>query len=149
MSESPAATIRRAAALMRERAQAATEGPWEHPLPNEVTFGYHQDGSRHTATWIATTDAGDEIGEDGENANAEHIASWHPVVALAVAEWLEAALVMAELAESEGAFINPRSYALKVARAYLNEPVPAEEAGIEAVKRAGRAAWDKHHGGAS
>ena len=40
--------------------------------------------------------------------------------------------------------------ALAVARACLNEPGPAaDEAGIEAVKRAGRAAWDKHHGGAS
>ena len=123
MTENPAEILRRAAALMRERAQAATEGPSEHPLPNEVTFGYHQDGSRHTATWIATTDAGDEIGEDGENANADHIASWHPVVALAVADLLDKFAWMGEMDEDLLGRVGCDEV-IALARAYLNE-VPA------------------------
>lgn len=47
--------LRKAASLMRERAEAATPGPW-------IPF----------------------------DADADHIASWHPAVALAVADWLDA-----------------------------------------------------------
>ena len=51
---------------------------------------------------------------------AEHIASWHPLVALAVADWLDAA---AERAERPGALalhsLSPGP--LAVARAYLGE----------------------------
>lgn len=83
----PAQELREAARLMRERAQAATKGPWEHPLDCEVTFGHQQQGNRHIATWIATTDAGDE--DTPAEENAEYIASMHPGVALAVAGWLD------------------------------------------------------------
>lgn len=80
--------LREAAAKMRERAEAATPGPWE---------------ARHGGySWIALYDDEDSIPE-GESlpsfepggsatpADAEHIASWHPAVALAVADWLERA----------------------------------------------------------
>jgi hypothetical protein len=62
----------------------------------------------------------------------------------AVADWLdiEAAIEERKLPDDSGS-IHP---ALRVARAYLGEASPADEAGIEAVKRAGREARDKHHG---
>lgn len=60
---------------IRQRERAATPGPWEHPLEYEVTHGYHQNGDRHVATWIANTDAGDDsIGDEEADANAEFIA---------------------------------------------------------------------------
>ena len=74
--------LREAAALMRERATAATPGPWSEVGDGELMGCF-------------AVVAG---GEDEFNVapaiipiNAEHIASWHPVVALAVADWLHTA----------------------------------------------------------
>jgi hypothetical protein len=97
-------TLRRAAALMRERAEAATPGPWAadpdtwhphgHPLgyrrvvsgePNPIS------GIRmphlHTATLVPPGSPEDRAAM----ADAEHIASWHPAVALASAKALDEA----------------------------------------------------------
>ena len=125
----PAALLRKAAANMRERAQAATPGPW-WPVAGiwqAETFaavigpkGVPEDAE----TWLMATGRGAVCQE----ADADHAASWHPLVAAAVAEWLEASAEHAERAESEGASIHPDSYALKVARAYLGETVPGEDA---------------------
>lgn len=52
---------------------------------------------------------------DGTKENAEHIASWHPAVALAVADWLEARARDCDT----GGFDDP--YGDAVARAYLGE----------------------------
>ena len=61
---------------IRAVTDAATQGPWEHPLDNEVTYGYRTDGSRHIATWIATVGEGDEdISEEQNDANADFIAA--------------------------------------------------------------------------
>lgn len=65
--------LRRAAALMRERAEAATPGPWtsgphfQRPNCASVFAGRRTDA--HYLAMYATT------------SNAEHIASWHPAVA--------------------------------------------------------------------
>lgn len=59
--------LRRAAAAMRERAEAV-------------------DGWYSAAAWATTHPFSLPI----EPADAEHIASWHPAVALAVADWLDA-----------------------------------------------------------
>ena len=72
--------LREAARLIRERAQAATPGPW------------------HTINQYVWRDGADQcpgespVVRDGveTEADAEHIASWHPVVALAVADLLDA-----------------------------------------------------------
>jgi hypothetical protein len=72
--------LREAAALMRERAEAATPGPWMRAEPWDRAVG-QVDGP-----WVAETTA---LGQ-ATAANAEHIASWHPAVALAVADWLDA-----------------------------------------------------------
>lgn len=71
-----AETLRRAAALMRERAEAATGSPWR--AVEGASFGW----------WVERPHLGD-VALDLHGENARHIASWHPTVALAVAEWLE------------------------------------------------------------
>lgn len=116
----PAETIRSAARLMRERAAAATPGPWR-PVAGiwgAETFAavIGRNGVAEDAeTWLMATGHG----AASQEADADHAASWHPVVALAVADWLdiEAAAVERGLPDSSGS-IHP---ALRVARAYLGE----------------------------
>lgn len=76
--------LREAAALMRERAKAAEPGPWESVQGSSGGWWVERPS---TAT-IADID-NDYSGNPG--ADAEHIASWHPAVALAVADWLTTA----------------------------------------------------------
>lgn len=78
-----AAELREAAALMRSRAEKAT-GVTHHwdALPAGVGVARVFCGQ----VFIAKTD--ETLG--GGGSNAEHIASWHPAVALAVADWLDA-----------------------------------------------------------
>jgi hypothetical protein len=88
---SPAEELREAARLMRERARAATPGRWHAKCSDgayqdwyvvsslglgQVTTGLHDDG-------------GDIVLVERDRADAEHIASWSPPVALAVADWLD------------------------------------------------------------
>lgn len=91
----PSDTLRAAAARIREVAQAATPGPWvsldagdriirdvEAPMRS-----YFVDGVR------VTEEAAPEYVVDepliANPANGEHIALWHPLVAEAVAVWLD------------------------------------------------------------
>lgn len=69
-----AETLRRAASLMRERATHpdVSGSPWTASPHGDV----HDDGS----LWVCDSQSGE---------TAEHIASWHPAVALAVAVWLD------------------------------------------------------------
>ncbi|MBX6749984.1 MAG: hypothetical protein IRY85_10015 [Micromonosporaceae bacterium] len=71
--------LREAARLMRERANAATPGPWSVELVGEGRAWVNLPGCPHG--W----------GMHGFPAEAEHVASWHPAVALAVANSLERA----------------------------------------------------------
>lgn len=103
---SGAETLRRAAALMRERAEAADEGPWVAPAQ-----------SSH-ADWHGLQNAYFALGNVFIKANAEHIASWHPAVALAVADWLDdlaARITLTRQLRHE----DEERQALAVARAYL------------------------------
>jgi hypothetical protein len=113
--------LRRAAALMRERAEAATNSDWyPYFVPEQL---HRPDGD---GDWIV--DSGPRFicstQADGptSKANAEHIASWHPAVALAVADLLDA---QAALVEETGGFFDIAEMgdanALNVARAYLGE----------------------------
>lgn len=81
-----AEAVQAAAAVMRERAEAATVAPWHvtrDPLGCHVENG---DGRGRIAMKVGA----DRIGPNAcLVADAEHIASWHPDVALAVAGWLE------------------------------------------------------------
>lgn len=92
---------------MRSRAEAANEGPW---APETNHSGYHQD------IW-SELGAGRrfQLGGDFVPPDAEHIASWHPAVALAVADWLDS------VADRDGTCRSVESEpALAVADAYLN-----------------------------
>ena len=99
-----AETLRRAAALMRERAEGARAGRW------------FAEGDEVRADWTLVRQVATCHGsiDQGNRANAAHIASWSPPVALAVADWLDAE---AELHEWE----YDTTGALAVARAYLGE----------------------------
>jgi hypothetical protein len=83
----PAGELRAAAKLMRERAQAATEGPWSVkvlPPPKPSLRVYVSPNEKHMIV-----NPGGNVADGGRLPDAEHIASWHPGVALAVADWLE------------------------------------------------------------
>ena len=112
-------TLRRAAALMRERAEAATNYPWAASDPG--TQWRHYDGQ---VTAIGFPDDFDpSICDALDNDDAQHIASWHPAVALAVADWLDDTANANERLAPLAA-LTPRGdvtnrKALAVARAYL------------------------------
>lgn len=88
--------LRRAAALMQERAGAATPGPWE-----SGTDGWTETVSGDGEDWcfVRRVGSASDITEhmlhgqpeiDSQTmADAEHIAAWDPAVALAVADWLD------------------------------------------------------------
>jgi hypothetical protein len=99
-----AETLRRAAALMRERAEAATPGPW---------IGEYSGHTGHVVMDAESTSALDHVASCSHYRAAfdsEHIASWHPTVALAVADLLDVIATWDWVADPE---------ALAVARAYL------------------------------
>jgi len=75
-------TLRRAAEKMRERAKAATNGPYI-----ATVAGGHVEIHGHDHFWVATAGC-DETSQ--AHRDAEHIAAMHPAVALAVADWLDA-----------------------------------------------------------
>lgn len=111
-------TLRRAAEVMRSKAEWANEGPWRAHWGRDSV---HADLRAHP-------DGGAPFGlsSDLVPPDAEHIASWHPPVAVAVADWLN--VVEAWLdefggmpAESVGEMHIVAKYALAVANAYLRE----------------------------
>lgn len=120
--------LRRAACLMRERAEAATAGPWtaKDPwacvvAPADTPVAKHS--PRNDAREIEAY-GGLLIGESIIKADREHIASWHPAVALAVADWLEDTALGIESAFAPSLYEQSRpnvQCALAVARAYLGE----------------------------
>lgn len=93
---------------MRSRATEAPvpAGPWESEFSDVVR------------TDVPFGSAGYLLAETGSVAEAKHIASWHPLVALAVADWLEATAEHVDrrwVSFGDAVGIN----ALNVARAYL------------------------------
>jgi hypothetical protein len=114
-----AEVLRQAAALMRERSEAATPGPWTNTLGTLSEVWQHESvgtdlmvcDTQDTYTIYPEDGPGEGAAED-----AAHIASWHPAVALAVADWLDAAADSAEYLPPE---TGQPSLALAVAHAYL------------------------------
>ena len=134
-------TLHRAAAAMRERAEAATDdgiagdawearphfrGPEDHGWVVDMLPEVDGFDSR-----IA------DFQYDYDGVTARHVASWHPVVALAVADWLDEAADHFDVYEDddldpalrphvcptalEGPECSVLEQALVVARAYLKE----------------------------
>ena len=124
--------LRRAASLMRERAEAATSGPWEFRprrgtesmFDNPATIGFVDAAGYFVmlreGTWTTENDMG-------------YIASWHPAVALAVADMLDEAALTVEVMgpwdwdypegpmDATGSLRPEVRRALAVAQAYLGE----------------------------
>jgi hypothetical protein len=100
--------LREAAALMRSRAEAARF------FYSELHPKVGQECPWHTE---------DELRLDFDEEQGPHIASWHPAVALAVADWLDRAAAEEWCCDDcKFSDDNPQNLAhdaLKVARAYL------------------------------
>lgn len=113
-----AETLRKAAALIRERAEAATNDGY--PWISRPHF------SRRNCQTVQTRGQV-YVAHYVTDADGEHIASWHPAVALAVAEWLDATARESEIESDDPRLRNfftfgdtaPEVAALAVARAYL------------------------------
>ena len=112
--EAPAETLRRAAALMRERASGCQPRRWHWEALGEKRYPQRVSSDGNVAIIAETF-----IDPAHRPYEAEHIASWSPPVALAVAGWLdiEAAIAGRGLPDDSGS-VHP---ALRVARAYLGE----------------------------
>jgi hypothetical protein len=120
--------IREAARLMRQRAEAATAGPWWYDddadcwrlhgvaarlpsgiegwpdqLVNSQILKAPKHGTPYAEYWPS-------------DADAEHIASWHPGVALAVAALLDS---LADLYSA--GFVEPQPLPMAIVRAYLGK----------------------------
>lgn len=80
-----AEVLRQAAALMRERAEGARLACGDEPWDGDAGLSWND--ARGTVYMIGAgpVNVADAITEE----SALHIASWHPAVALAVADWLE------------------------------------------------------------
>lgn len=104
--QEPVELIREAARLIRQRAEAATKGPW-------LADGSEIYSEFHGGPWVGETLADDSR---TTSANSEHIASWHPGVALAVVSLLES---LADLYAA--GFAEPQPLVLAIARAYLGK----------------------------
>lgn len=78
--------LRAVAAEIRHRADAATTG--DGPTLSRFWFAHHEHtfGAGHYE--VIACDEGSFIVEHTTKQAAEHIAAWHPAVALAVADWL-------------------------------------------------------------
>ena len=106
---------------MRERAEAATPGPWRVAAEGSEGSRIAPDsGDKRERSRFVGIMNGRVQPEDGRNAT--HAASWHPAVALAVARWLEAESCEVEISLGDGITIGgPSLEAVNVARAYLGE----------------------------
>jgi hypothetical protein len=113
MSGAPIETIRRAAELMRKRAKAATKGPWTiaDSYPNALVV---------SDDYSLTVAEVNDLRPDATVKDAAYIAAMHPIVALAVADWLDS------VASAFHPLTTPQPHgevgqALAVARVYLKE----------------------------
>lgn len=85
--------LREAAALMRTRAETAASSPW-YAREEVAELPGSERGSTYVRWSVYATDTYGKgntpyVAEANGREGAEHIASWHPAVALAVADWLE------------------------------------------------------------
>ena len=135
MPDSPAAELRQAASLLRERANAASTGErWESAKHYDALYMVDLKPSLGLIDLGEPTD--NSLSTDGSqpfenprffligHEQAEYIASMHPAVALAVADWLEneadaADLVQRTAIDPHEMLGLPDRHALAVARAVL------------------------------
>lgn len=137
MTTTPADELREAARRMRDTALAAT--PSADPLPGgwagfgtdadtlgrSMLFGGPAENGYRAGTVFYTEGRCDEC-TGPSDADVQHIAGWHPAVALAVAGWLESVADRINRTLSRSAALGEeptrlaeRNHAFTVARAYL------------------------------
>lgn len=86
-----AARLREAAKVLRERAEAATPGPWvTHPVGARADVRGLPENTSHDYRGNAVATAGDSEFGACPAKDAHYIATMHPGVGLALADWLEA-----------------------------------------------------------
>jgi hypothetical protein len=98
MTTIPAEELREAARLMRERAEAATQGPWQHMcLGSEGCQVVRKNGTvrERGRCRVARFGMKDWM---ADHADAEFVTSMNPLAAKALARWLD---ITAKRAESE------------------------------------------------
>lgn len=100
------AILREAAALMRERAEGVTPGPWTK-----------DSGWSFTAPPPEGWEGPYVVAETRQRNDAEHLHAWHPGVALALADWLDR---VHQNLSTYNAMNHLDAFA--VARAYLDRP---------------------------
>lgn len=116
-----AETLRRAAALMRARAEKASPG----------RYGFTSKWTTPTTMLTRITQAGRAVAEargPGDSLyDLHHLSYWHPAVALAVADWLDAqADDLDSFVDGQEGWVTDKwkaanTAALAVAAAYLGE----------------------------
>lgn len=112
VAESPSALLRRASERMREVALAAVTTVDDQCQPIDPPTPWHRAHEVARRLWTS-------------QSRAEHIAAWHPAVALAVADWLdETARELDEVTAFHGGDYEPGPHfqsALSVACTFLGE----------------------------
>jgi hypothetical protein len=113
--------VSRAADVMRRRALAASRGPWRRRT-SESGSVFHSGPSasqvnERWGTYVVASVGAHDRGVPSA-ADAEHIAGWDPLTALAVAGWMDHAL------DTELDGMRPAEWLamVAVARAFLREP---------------------------
>ena len=109
-SREDAELLRRAAKLMRDHAALVPPSPW-YSAVHDVT----------------THDGLDVIASSGLTVRAQYVASWHPGVAVAVADLLDKIAWMGELDPDMLSRVGCDE-AIAIARAYVADPVAAPTA---------------------
>jgi hypothetical protein len=120
---SPAVLLRQAATQIRERARAAAPGPWKLTRASQDLRLESPALGDELASWTYSVRPWEPSDWDEcDTAVPEHIASWHPDVALAVAELLDFSAATSRILDAVGQDPDNRPthhYALAVARTYL------------------------------
>ena len=112
---SVAGELRAAATLMRERAEAATPGPWIHLcMGSDSCTVVRKSRSIRDRGFVATFSRKQW---HADHADAAHVAGMSPAVALAVADWLDACGSAPEGTQPMSVY----AAALIVAREYMGE----------------------------
>ena len=117
-----AQTLRDAAKVLRERAEKATPGPWyweaksteEWPSGDQSLLTRHRKDGGDFDPAVLYGWGYDASGIDAEQADRDYIATMHPGVGIALADWLDS--------EFEHEF-GPTEQAINVARAILGGDV--------------------------
>jgi len=116
-TKGPAGTLRRAAKLMRERAEAASPGPWHQMCMGSEGCSVLNDGHLRDRKHVSFSGRKEW---KADHADATYIASWHPLVAVAVADLLDKLAWMGELDPGLLSRVGCDE-AIAIARAYLGE----------------------------